>query len=270
MFRRAITAAVLSAALLSSPALAAAPVPVQWYNPATGQSITVAPGALGLPVREQSLVQAYGTSPLVPGISCIMVSIPDGQIDNPAGTYTNRDSTAVIDVRGYKYAAILMWARPTFPGDKGSGTADSLIGATFALQARCHPTSSYDSANVYRNVGGMRRSESGLGTGAVVATNDSVGMMRDMLYARNFNITPSSILGNPLPDEKVVVVGNGVTGGQVVWADRINNPASGWVTGFMSWRLRALKSFCNVSGSPAAPANEMAMRIRFDILLWND
>ena len=265
MRRRIVVAAAL-AAMLSSPVHAAAPVPVQWIDNA-GNAITTQLGLKSLPTQEQ--FPSYGKSRYLPSqISCVMVCVNDNQLDNPAGTWTNRDSTSVIPTDGYKYAALLMWVRPTPIGGKGTGSTDSLMGEIYALQVRSHQGSSADSASTYRQVSYTRRFESS--PGGAVAVNDTIGMLRDLLMFTN--TPPAAIRTTALPDEKIVVAGNmaGPFGGFVAWAGRINDPSTGFVTGFMSWRLRNIKSFTNISGSPGNPATELPAQVRCDLYLWND
>jgi hypothetical protein len=239
----------------------------------SGRALTIS-SANGLNTTETSpSANNYSYQPSV--ISGIFISVQDA--DNVVGIWENRDSTSVIDCRGYNRAALLM-----FPTIAAAANTDSLAGMLLALQVRAHSGAIADSQSTFRAV---TRYFSGSYTTGLTTPRDSIGSLADVIGDdRTVRIGGSqiadSLYKSALPNEQVIVVGNvnNANRGMVIWTGRANEPGAS-VFPFMSFRLRALQSITRGTGQTpilcpgGAAANQsksMPMRIRCDLVLWRD
>jgi hypothetical protein len=214
----------------------------------------------------------YSYQPSV--ISAVMVPVPDGQMT--AGVWTNRDSTTVIDVRGYNRAALLLFPSATISTDKGAGDADSIGGQVLALQVRAHSGAIADSQSTFRVVT-QRLS-------GTVDVPDSIGSLTDMKHFGPTNNAAGVLRNTVLPSEKAVVVtnllsngtlGTGDARGMVIWSTKLNDGNSATLP-FLSWRLRSVNSYCQTLTAGLQvmtvrdSSNSLPMRVRCDLVLWRE
>ena len=204
------------------------------------------------------------------------------------GLWEIRDSTTVIDCRGYNRAALLMFPSPTLTTDTyGSGSVDSLSGAVFALQTRAHYSMTADSQSTFRLVPKVLMQAAGGASSGTAATRDSVGSLSDII-ANDVTVNTTtqaindSLWKRVLPDEVAIVVSNvnNANRGMVIWNARLNDPSGVGVLPFMSWRLRCVASYTKAgaggvvklpqaSGAAAAGVG-LGIRVRCDLVLWRE
>lgn len=267
--------ALALAAALTTTAHAAAPVPVQWVDP-NGVPITVRQGPNGLPIIEQSpAARAYDFRPMV--ISAIFHNAFDTQ---NGANMTNRDSTIVFDTRGYNRAALYLWATPTALSDIDGGSGDSLGAAIVALQVRHHEQALSDTNNTLlalRHMPLPYNSTTGIPTGA----RDSIGSLTDVGFygeAQTYNIRQVC-----LPDERPINITNlgaKANRGMVIWSDRVGaGEIEKGSSPLISFRLRLIQTFRFstmatytglVDSTAVGTPRPMRMRIRCDLVLWNE
>lgn len=267
--RRLCALALLAAlgAALIVPKAAAQQTRVQWYDPITNKTYTTGPGTSGLPTREQFPPGTVYT--LIPGaISAILADIAEAQ-NNP-GVRANRDSTDVIDARGYNRIAFYLHPRATLTTEIGGGDADSLNGQLLAFQVRGHYSEATDSVSTFT----MRANKPGNAV-AGAGVRDSVGSLSDLIMYSGNVATYGMLRINALPSEKVVVVSNpgsvGDPRGILVWSGRLNEAQSASPT-FVSFRLRCLRSYTNTTTGPTVRDSTTALPMfyRGDVLMWRE
>jgi hypothetical protein len=218
----------------------------------------------------------YSFQPSV--ISAIFSNIPDGVI--VAGIRTNRDSTSIIDCRGYNRAALYLFPSATITTDAGAGSADSLFGAVFALQVRGYSGAIADSQSTFKV---MPQRIAATSFGSVM---DTVGSLNDLVRYSAHIATQGPLRNTLLPSEKAIVVsgteGVGVGGfasggygdprGQVIWSSRLGDPSSAMLP-FMGWRLRCLNTYFVSAGNPVVLSDSskaLPIRVRCDLVLWRE
>lgn len=237
-------------------------------NPSDSSGVPLQFDASGnLKVAEQlSPLLNYTTQTIIQGV---FAPVLDAQ--SVAGTYQNRDSSSVIDMRGYNRAAVYLWAQGA-----SAANADSLVGIEFALEIRGHNGTSSDTAGVFRLTNKFYRTSGG-------TARDSVGSSAD--YALYTNTYGDSLFKTPMPHEIVVsvpalysvatAVGQSHlwNRGFVIWTGKVGESGSSNVLPFMSWRLRATKEFIlSLTGVPTAmPSGTVgAVRVTATLVLWRD
>ena len=193
-------------------------------------------------------------------VSATFANVADGQAT--PGLRSNRDSSNVIDTRGYNRMQILAFpSAGSTPG--GDSSADSLYAALGALEMRAHYSTVADSQSTFRVIPHFF-------TGSDPAKRDSIGTL--VSAARYSASTPLSLLTSALNDETVLVIDNigGPNRGIVIFDGRINEPASESVPPLFSLRYRPLGGYTMAGVTTPAFVSGLAVRIRFDVILWRE
>jgi hypothetical protein len=196
-------------------------------------------------------------------ISGVFASVQDAQ--SVSALNQNRDSSSVIDCRGYNRAALYLFATGA-----SAANSDSLVAAEFALSVRGHIAFAQDSMSTFRTVQRTIRTSGS-------TSRDTVGGIADGAYYSSGN--SDSLFKTPMPDETVIIDGALFAGvstkqanrGMIVWSTRLGEDAS-MVLPFMSFRLRHTKQYYNSTGTPTAmPSGTVAkVNVRCDLVLWRD
>jgi hypothetical protein len=214
----------------------------------------------------------YSYQPSV--ISAIFSNIPDGKV--VAGLRTNKDSTSVIDCRGYNRAALYLFPSTTLTTDAGGGDADSLYGALLGLEVRGFSGSVADSQSTFRAIG-HRVGSTGFG-----GVQDTVGSLSDIIKTSNHIAGYGPIQTSLLPSETAVVVSGmwggstspapGSCRGMIIWSSKIGEAGAAATPPFIGFRIRYLKAYTMASGNIVATDSTTAlpMRIRCDLALWRE
>jgi len=247
--------------------------PVVGINRSDSTARLISVDALGNLYMTESAPSAsnYSYQPSV--ISAIMADIPDGVV--VAGLRTNRDSTSVIDCRGYNRAALLLFPSATATTDAGNGSADSLFGQVLALEVRAYSGATADSQSTFRVM------PQRIGSGNFGGVSDTVGSLSDIIKYSEHIAGYAPLRGSLLPSEKAIVVANtarnsangffGDPRGMVIWSSRLNE-ANSATPPFLGFRLRCLHSYTMASGNATVRDSSTAlpMRVRCDLVLWRE